>query len=82
MKGWEVVVMIETWVDEKVWEKVRGLPGEYKWGVQFASRIYRKGRAKRGMIMRIKWDTVEKGKEIDTKTEGIITGMVKVEKET
>lgn len=55
MKGWEVVVKMETWVDEKGWKKVRGgLPGGYKWRIQFGSRRYRKERAKVGMIMGIK----------------------------
>lgn len=52
MKRWEVVIMMETWVDEKGWEKVRGGlsgGGGYNWGIQFASRRYKKGMAKRGM---------------------------------
>lgn len=61
--------------------RVAGWGWGYKWGIQFASRIYRKERARGGMVMGIKGNIVKKGKKIDTETEGIITKIVKVKKE-
>lgn len=45
LEEWDIVVMIETWIDEKGWEKIRGrLPKGYKWSVQMAKRKNKKGR--------------------------------------
>lgn len=31
---WEIMMMVETWVDSKGWEKVKGkLPKGYEWGL-------------------------------------------------
>lgn len=39
LKEWEVVVMSETWIEEKGWEKVKSkLMEGYKWGMQFAKK--------------------------------------------
>lgn len=54
MKDWEVIIMMETWLDEKGWEKMKGrLPRNYKWGVQYAERKNRKGKAMGGIIMEV-----------------------------
>lgn len=47
--------MIETWLDERGWEKIRGrVPKGYKRTVQVAKRKYKKGRAGGGMLMGIR----------------------------
>lgn len=75
---WEVMVMVETWVDSKEWEKVKGkLPKGYKWGVQWAKRVSRKERAMGGMIMGIRRKLWNKGEGIDVSKEGLIVGRIK-----
>ncbi|EFN83458.1 vicilin-like seed storage protein At2g18540 [Harpegnathos saltator] len=55
IREWDVVMMMETWLDEKGWEKLRGrLPKEFKWKAQTAERRNKKGRACGGMLMEIK----------------------------
>jgi len=49
LEEWDVMVLAETWADEKGWERVRGyLPKGYVWGVQPAKRRNKKGRAMGG----------------------------------
>lgn len=80
---WEVIVLLETWVEERGWEKIKKcLPKGYKWGVQFAGRRSKKGRAMGGMLMGIWWEIVEREIEIETKVEGIIVGRVKTQGES
>lgn len=44
-----VLVLLETWMDEKEWIKVREkLPRGYEWAVQWAKRRNRKRRAMGG----------------------------------
>lgn len=63
---WEVVILMETWLEEKGWEKWKNwLPKGFKWGVQHARRKNRKGRAIGGMLMEIEKKLVERGKEIE-----------------
>jgi len=70
-----------TWVDRRGWERVRnGLPRGYKWGVQWASRKGKRGRAKGDMIM-VRKDLMEEGKGIHVETENIIIGDIKQGKE-
>lgn len=39
LQDWEIIIMIETWIDEKGWEKIEGkLPKEYEWKAQLAKR--------------------------------------------
>lgn len=55
LRKWDVVAMMETWIEEKEWKKVKNrLPGGFVRGIQMARRKYRKGRAIGGMIMGIK----------------------------
>lgn len=49
------MILTETWMDEKEWEKIREkLPGRYKWRVQHARRKNKRRRVIRGMIMDIR----------------------------
>lgn len=51
MKEWNVIVMSETWVQKKGWERIRGrLPRGYIWEMQEAEKRNKKGRAMGGMI--------------------------------
>lgn len=54
-------------------EGIKGkLPRGYVWGVQWAEKKNRKGRAMGGMVMGIKREIVEKGKGIEISKEGIM----------
>lgn len=46
------------------------MPEGYKWGVQWATRRERKGKAIGGMIMGIRQELLEKWKEINVEREG------------
>lgn len=73
---------METWIEEKGWRKFRdGLLKGFKWGMQFAERKSRKGRAIEGMVMGIKWDLVERGLEIEIGREGVIVGRIGLKEE-
>lgn len=40
-----MVVLVETWLDKKGWEKVKGkIPKGYVWGMQRVKKVSRKGR--------------------------------------
>lgn len=82
LEKWDVVVLIETWKDERGWKRrSANMSKGFKWRVQFAGRKNRKGRAMGGLVIGIKWKLVEKGEEIKVNSEGIIIKKVKVEKE-
>jgi len=52
---WEVVILLETWLDGKGWERVMGrLPRRYEWGAKWGKRISTKGRVMGGMVMGIR----------------------------
>ncbi|CAK9799089.1 Transposon TX1 uncharacterized 149 kDa protein [Anthophora plagiata] len=70
IKGWDVVIMCETWIGRKEWEGVRGrATGGYVWDIQYAERRGKKGRAMGGMIVgvregiRMEKDEKERGEE-------------------
>lgn len=46
LEEWDVVVLMETWIEEGTWEKIRKLSRGYKWRMQAARRERGKGRAK------------------------------------
>jgi hypothetical protein len=61
----DVVGMVETWVEGKGWEKLeKRMPREFEWKCQYAERESKKGRAKGGIIMGVK-----KGLEEENGTE-------------
>jgi len=73
--------MMETWVERKGWERVKNkLPKGYRWGVQWATRSGRRGRAKGGMIMGVRKELTEEGEGIDIGTEGVMVGDITLEK--
>lgn len=78
LRKWEVIVLLETWMNEKGWRGIkRKLPRGYVWGLQWTEKN-KKGKAMGGMVMGIKREIVEKGKGIETGKEGMIVGRVKV----
>ncbi|XP_024868251.1 trichohyalin-like [Temnothorax curvispinosus] len=82
LKKEDVLVMLETWIGEKGWERIRGrLPKGYEWGVQMAKKKNKKGRAIGGMIMGIRKGLKEKGTAIEVDREGWIAGKVKTDDE-
>ncbi|XP_070157223.1 uncharacterized protein [Polyergus mexicanus] len=75
---WDVIVLMETWVDEKGWRGVKNkLQKGFKWGVQYASRKNKKGRAMGGMIMGIRREREMEIGEIEVTEEGMMTGTLK-----
>lgn len=70
---WEIMMLTETWIDKKRWEKIKNrLPGGYEWGMQKARKKNKKGRTIRRMIMEIRRDVIEKETRIETEKEGIM----------
>jgi hypothetical protein len=64
VRQFEVVGLVETWVEKQSWEKVeRTLPKEYKWEGQWAKRERKRGRAAGGIITGVKLGIEEKQKE-------------------
>ena len=79
LKKEDVIVMVETWIGEKGWERIRGrMPTGYEWGVQMAEKKSKKGRAIGGMIMGIRKGLKEKGTEMEIDKEGMIVGKVRI----
>lgn len=78
LKNWEVIVLVEAWVDTKEWKEVKGkLSRGYEWRVQLAGKKNKKGRAMKGMIMGIKREILEKGEKIEMEKEEKIVGRIR-----
>ncbi|XP_067208522.1 golgin subfamily A member 6-like protein 22 [Linepithema humile] len=78
LKNWQVIILVETWMDKKGWRVVKEkLPRGYEWGVQVAEKKNKKGRAMGGIIMGIKKEMMEKGKKIEMEREGLIIGRIR-----
>lgn len=54
----------------------------YEWGVQFAKKRYKRGRAMEGMLIGIKRELIEKETKIESDGEGIMVGRVRQRKES
>lgn len=80
IKDWDVIVVSETWIDERGWEKIKEeevrIPKGYNWKVQFAGKKNRKGRAMGGMIMGVRIDIKMEKEEEVMEREGLVTGKV------
>lgn len=55
---------------------MRKLSEGYKWGIQGATRKGKKGKAI-GILMGIRRDLIEKGKEINVEDEDVVVGEVR-----
>ncbi|XP_018400175.1 PREDICTED: golgin subfamily A member 6-like protein 22 [Cyphomyrmex costatus] len=61
LKDYEVIGLVETWVDEKEWEKLKEkMPEEWKWKCQPARRDCKKGRAKGGIVTGVRKELEER----------------------
>lgn len=84
IKEWDVVVLVETWLEKKGWDKIRDkLPREFKWEAQIGNRKNRKGRAMGGMLVvgvRKGMEEIEEGNQ-DEVEEEVVTKMVKIRRE-
>lgn len=56
MEEWDIVILTETWLDEKMKEKI---PKEYSWKVQTATRKNKKGRTSEGMLLGLRKEIEE-----------------------
>jgi len=55
IKEWDVVGLVETWIEEGDWEKWKGrVSGEFKWTIQGAKREEKKRRARGGIWMGVR----------------------------
>lgn len=77
-----MIIFIETWTDDKEWERIRGfMPKGYVWRAQWAKKRSRKGRTIGGMAMGIRKELIDKEKEMEIEKEGLIIGSVRRGKE-
>lgn len=83
IKQWKIVVMVEAWVDEKKWDKVRRiLPKGYRWERQLAIKRNRKGRPMGGIIIGVRKDEgMVRVREVEEKGEGVMVIEVEIGKE-
>jgi hypothetical protein len=64
VRQFEIVGLVETWVEERSWtKKEKLLPKQYKWKCQGAKRGKKKGRATGGIITGVKLWIKEKKQE-------------------
>lgn len=55
LKSFDIIGLVETWVEEKDWKKMeKRLPKGYKWKCCYAKRESKRGRAKGGIITGVK----------------------------
>ncbi|XP_066585584.1 golgin subfamily A member 6-like protein 25 [Prorops nasuta] len=55
IKRGDVVCLVEMWIEEKSWERIRRkVPKGYNWWTQWAKKEGRKGRAKGGIVMGVR----------------------------
>lgn len=55
LERWDVITLLETWVDDKGWQKTKKrLPGGYIWRMQGAKRRSKKGRAMGEMMLGVR----------------------------
>ena len=60
IRGFDVIGLMETWIEKKEWEDLKAkLPEGWNWKCQEAERKHRKGRAMGGIITGIRKELVE-----------------------
>lgn len=65
-------------MEKKEWGNVeKKLSKGYEWGVQFAGKKEKRGRAMEGMLMGIRKEIIDKEFEIEKKQEGIMIERIK-----
>ena len=61
LMDYEIIGLVETWVDEKEWERLeRKMPEGWKWRCQPAEKDCKKGRAKGGIVTGVRRELEEK----------------------
>ncbi|XP_011858385.1 PREDICTED: golgin subfamily A member 6-like protein 22 [Vollenhovia emeryi] len=81
LEKWDAIVMMETWVEEKGWRKVRDrLPEGFIWRMQAAVKKNKKGRAAGGMMIGIRKEVAITDTEREEESEGVMIGKVKLDK--
>ncbi|XP_066585917.1 golgin subfamily A member 6-like protein 22 [Prorops nasuta] len=79
---WDVVCLVETWLEEKGWETLKKkMPRGHEWWVQWAKRQEKKGRAKGRIVMGVKKGMKGKRKREEEEEEGIMEIEVKIGRE-
>ncbi|XP_066582662.1 golgin subfamily A member 6-like protein 22 [Prorops nasuta] len=82
VKEWDVVGMVETWVEEKGWKGIKGkLPRGYKWWMQKEWKEEKKGRAKGGIIIGVRKEMEGRIKGGEEDEEGIMEVEVRIKGE-
>ncbi|XP_071577594.1 uncharacterized protein [Temnothorax nylanderi] len=84
LREWDAIVMMETWLDGKGWERVKEkLPREFSWRVQIANKRNKKGRACGGMLIGIRsgLEEIKEGSRMEEE-EGKLEVKIRVGKET
>lgn len=57
IKKWDVIGLVETWVEKEKWESWKGkVPEEFGWTIQGTSKESRRGKAKGGIWMGLEED--------------------------
>lgn len=81
IKSFDYIGLIETWVDEKQWNKIKeNMPDAFNWKCQYAKKEKTRGRASGGIITGVK----KRIKEIEVReeTEDIQERRIKIEDKT
>lgn len=79
LEKWDVIVMMETWVEKREWEGRRDkLPAG--WSCQKAKRRSKWGRAMRTMVMGIRRELIWREEEEGKREEGILARKIKYRK--
>lgn len=68
LESMDMVNLTETWLDEKGWDRIKGqMNKNFEWKAVHAEKEkgIRKGRAKGGIIIGVKKEMIEKGKELN-----------------
>ena len=78
LEEWDIMVLSETWVEEKDWGYVeKRLPRGYVWESQWAKTESKKGRAIRGMMMGVRKGLgMEEG--VSREKEGLMVRKVRI----
>lgn len=78
LEKWDVMVLLETWAENKDWGGLRNkFPRSHEWSIQGASKTHKKGRAKGGMVIGIRKDLVIKEKQEEDGEEGVMRREVR-----
>lgn len=79
LRGWEMIVLVETWVDEKGWERIRGMrPRGYMGDATGEERGEERKTKGGGMLLGIRKDLVGKECKFERGVEGMMRDRLRV----